>query len=145
MTPDEIEAARKSLGLSKRAAAKRAGISEGRWRQITVGHMRVGGVEVPVNTKPETLEAMARAVSGEPRAASGTIEDYSDDELVKDISRRLALRKGERDAQAEPKEKRPGAGLSRRGSRRLPGTGPGTGLAQQPEPGQSGQAQSPRG
>jgi hypothetical protein len=103
VTPDEIEAARKSLGLSKRAAAKRAGISEGRWRQITVGHMRVGGVEVPVNTKPETLEAMARAVSGEPRAAGVTIKDYSGDELADEIRDRL--RKGERDAQAKPSEK----------------------------------------
>ena len=95
MTPDEIEAARKSLRLSKRAAAKRAGISEGRWRQITVGHMRVGGVEVPVNTRPETLEAMARAVSGEPRAAAATIEDYSAGELADEVRRRLLLLEGD--------------------------------------------------
>jgi len=109
MTPAEIEAARKSLGLSKRAAAKRAGISEGRWRQIAVGHMRVGGVEVPVNTTAATLEAMERAVRGESRAPAGTIASYTSDELVDEIRDRL--RKGERDAQAKPAKKSPGAVL----------------------------------
>jgi len=34
-----------------------------------------------------------------------SITAYDDDELVKDISRRLTQRKGERDAQAKPKQK----------------------------------------
>lgn len=56
-----LEAARGSM--SKREAARRAGISEGRWRQIVTGVQRMGkGNVIPTTTKPETLTAMARAV-----------------------------------------------------------------------------------
>jgi len=56
-----LEAARGSM--SKREAARRAGISEGRWRQIVTGVQRMGkGNVIPTTSKPETLTAMARAV-----------------------------------------------------------------------------------
>jgi hypothetical protein len=43
-----IAAACRQAGLSARAAARRAGISEGRWRQITGGYQVVRpGVYVP--------------------------------------------------------------------------------------------------
>lgn len=69
---------------------------------------------------------------------------YGDQELVDEVLRRI--REGRSEPDDEPvDEKRPVAGLSRRGSRRLPGTAPTPALAQQPEPGQPSQAQSPRG
>lgn len=49
--------------VSKREAARRAGISEGRWRQIVTGQQKAGGgVVVPVNPRRETVIAMAEAV-----------------------------------------------------------------------------------
>lgn len=59
-----LEAARGSM--SKRAAAGRAGISEGRWRQIVTGVQKVGGGRtIPVNPKRDTLVAMAHAVQAD--------------------------------------------------------------------------------
>jgi hypothetical protein len=55
-----LEAARG--GTSKRAAARSAGISEGRWRQIVVGYQLSGGVRIPANPRRETVIAMADAV-----------------------------------------------------------------------------------
>lgn len=56
-----IEHARGSL--SKREAARRAGISEGRWRQIVTGQQKAGGgIVVPANPRRETVIAMAEAV-----------------------------------------------------------------------------------
>ncbi len=55
--------------MSKREAARRANISEGRWRQIVTGVQRMGkGNVIPTTTKPETLTAMARAVHADVRA-----------------------------------------------------------------------------
>jgi hypothetical protein len=49
--------------LSKREAARRAGISEGRWRQIVTGQQKAGGgIVVPANPRRETVIAMAEAV-----------------------------------------------------------------------------------
>lgn len=59
-----LDAARGSM--SKREAARRSGIAEARWRQITTGVQRVSGVEVPVSTRPETLRRMAEAVGADP-------------------------------------------------------------------------------
>lgn len=53
-----IEEARKAAGLSKREAARRAGISDAWWRYVTEG--RQG--ETPVPGTAETVAAMARAV-----------------------------------------------------------------------------------
>ncbi|GAA4626737.1 hypothetical protein GCM10023196_036190 [Actinoallomurus vinaceus] len=58
-----ITAALKRAGLSARAAAKRAGISDARWRQITSGYQTVSGTRVPVRAPAETLARMAQ-VSG---------------------------------------------------------------------------------
>ena len=52
--------------MSVREAARRADISEGRWRQVELGFQRMaGGIEVPVHPRPETAAAMARAVGGD--------------------------------------------------------------------------------
>lgn len=60
-----IDAARAKAGLSTREAARRAGISEGRWRQVVKGSYRAGGQDISTKTKPETLAAMARAVGAD--------------------------------------------------------------------------------
>lgn len=58
---------RKAQGLSKRAAAKRAGFSEGTWRMLEVGHRQVAaGMTVPPNPTDENLEAAARALAIDP-------------------------------------------------------------------------------
>lgn len=61
-----LEAARGAM--SKREAARRAGIAEARWRQIVRGTQRISGVDVPVSTRPDTLRRMAAAVGADPAA-----------------------------------------------------------------------------
>ena len=54
--------------MSIREAARRADISESRWRQVEAGVQKMaGGVEVPVHPRPETVAAMCRAISADPR------------------------------------------------------------------------------
>lgn len=64
LTPlgDLLEHARERLSISKREAARRAGISEGRWRQIVSGQQRSGDAIIAVNPRRITVAAMARAV-----------------------------------------------------------------------------------
>jgi len=58
-----ITKAQRSAGLSAREAARRAGISEGRWRQITAGYQIVSpGSHAPVTGPPATVAKMAAAV-----------------------------------------------------------------------------------
>jgi len=55
--------ARSGQHLSIREAARRAGISENRWRQVEAGYQTVRkGVRVPANATAATLASMARAV-----------------------------------------------------------------------------------
>ena len=52
--------------MSIREAARRADISESRWRQVEAGVQRMaGGIEVPVHPRPETVAAMCRAISAD--------------------------------------------------------------------------------
>lgn len=54
--------------MSIREAARRADISESRWRQVEAGVQRMaGGIEVPVHPRPETVVAMCKAISADPR------------------------------------------------------------------------------
>ncbi|MFI5781143.1 helix-turn-helix domain-containing protein [Nocardia sp. NPDC051570] len=57
-----IQQAREAAGLSKRAAAKRAGISDSRWRQLELGFETVRGQAYSVKTTPETVAHIAKAV-----------------------------------------------------------------------------------
>lgn len=51
-----------------REAARRADISESRWRQLEAGVQKMaGGVEVPVHPRPETVKAMCTAISADVR------------------------------------------------------------------------------
>jgi hypothetical protein len=48
--------------LSARQAATKAGMSEGRWRQIVAGYQSARGQHIPVTAPPATLARMAQAV-----------------------------------------------------------------------------------
>ncbi len=64
-----ITAALKKSGLSAREAARRASISEGRWRQIASGYQNPrSGVYIEVTAPAETLARMARVVKLAPEA-----------------------------------------------------------------------------
>jgi transcriptional regulator with XRE-family HTH domain len=58
-----IKAAREGAGLSMRAAARQAGISDSRWRQIEMGYQIVQGKEKPANPSPEMLATIAATVN----------------------------------------------------------------------------------
>lgn len=64
-----LRTAREQLGLSGREAARRAGFSESRWRQLERGTQSVNGVEQPVSTRPETVLKTADVVNLDPRGA----------------------------------------------------------------------------
>lgn len=52
--------------MSVREAARRADISESRWRQVELGYQQVTKeVSAPVNPKAETLAAMVRAIGAD--------------------------------------------------------------------------------
>ncbi|MFI5783197.1 helix-turn-helix domain-containing protein [Nocardia sp. NPDC051570] len=57
-----VQEARESAGLSKREAAKRAGISEARWRQLELGYEVIRQQTFPVKTTPETVAHIAKAL-----------------------------------------------------------------------------------
>lgn len=65
-----LREAREALGLSKREAAKRAGLSDNLWRRLEDGYYMVQGERVPLRgrvgelrgVRPETLRAAALAV-----------------------------------------------------------------------------------
>jgi transcriptional regulator with XRE-family HTH domain len=93
---ETLMAARLRLRLSKRQAARRAGISEGTWRQLEKGPEFMNGVLYTNNTRPENLFAAARAVGVEPKVIfdafgeevpSGVDFTPYDDRLAKKISR----------------------------------------------------------
>lgn len=93
-TPQEagqaIREARETLGMTKRAAARAAGISESRWRQIESGVQLKNGVEQPAVTKPETLLQIAKAVGLDP---AELLEPNELDPLLTPLA--AALDKGE--------------------------------------------------
>ncbi|WP_067565958.1 helix-turn-helix domain-containing protein [Nocardia acidivorans] len=57
-----LQTARETAGLSKREAAKRAGISESRWRQLEAGYELIRKQTFPVKTTPETVAQVAASV-----------------------------------------------------------------------------------
>jgi transcriptional regulator with XRE-family HTH domain len=71
-----IKRALKTARLSQREGARRAGISETRWRQLVSGYQTVGGAKVAVRSPDETLARMARAagVTAEQLEAAGRAE-----------------------------------------------------------------------
>ena len=84
--------------LSAREAARRAGISEGRWRQIAGGYQVVSaGVYAPVRGPADTLARMAAVVgvtpaqlrrAGRPDAASALAAEAQDAEMSQELLQR---------------------------------------------------------
>jgi len=72
---ETLGAARKRLRLSKRQAARRAGISEGTWRQLERGPTYEGGMLYINQTRPENLFAAARAVGVDPKIVFGAFDE----------------------------------------------------------------------
>jgi transcriptional regulator with XRE-family HTH domain len=71
-----IESYRKAEGVSVRSAAKKAGLSEGRWRQIAKGYQQATKeVRVPVNAPTETLVRMALALHMSPYYFERVVDD----------------------------------------------------------------------
>lgn len=89
-----LDEARKRSGLSARGAADRAGISEGRWRQIVNGFQSAGqGQVVKVAGPDDTIARMAWAVGVTPdelRAAKRERAAEVLEGLLKPISAELA-------------------------------------------------------
>ena len=54
---------RKRFQISKREAARRAGISEALWRQLEAGGKELNGEVILPNPRPENLYAVAVAVA----------------------------------------------------------------------------------
>jgi transcriptional regulator with XRE-family HTH domain len=61
-----IEQRRERLGMSKRTAAARASISEGRWRQLENGGREIRGTWISEEAPDPTLAHMALAVRLQP-------------------------------------------------------------------------------
>lgn len=78
----ELQQRRERHNLSQRRAAKLAGISEGRWRQLETGVEKTRGVEFPVKTKPRTVIAVARQLDWNPVEALTLAGLPADDELI---------------------------------------------------------------
>lgn len=100
------------LGISRRAAAEKAGISDTRWGQIVAGYVLRGGHEIPDAGPPGTVAGMALAIgvtptqlrqAGRPDAADAleamstadervTLRDASDAQIAAELARRAAIR-----------------------------------------------------
>lgn len=64
-----LEEAREAIGISGREAARRATITDTRWRQVVSGIQARGDKTSPARPRPQTVVAMALAVDVDPAAA----------------------------------------------------------------------------
>jgi hypothetical protein len=84
-----ISAALASEGISAREAARRAGLSEGRWRQISGGYQVVSpGVYAQVRGPAATLARMASVVGVTPAQLRGAGRDDAAQVLARQRDRR---------------------------------------------------------
>lgn len=87
-----IEAHRTANHISVRSAAKRAGISESRWRQIAKGYQQVTKeVRAPVNTPIDTLVRMALALRMSTHDFKADVDDTPEGAFVAEFSSALTL------------------------------------------------------
>ncbi len=78
-----LQSARESLSITKREAARRAGISESRWRQLESGCRYSDGKWLPASAPATTLTKAARAVELDPGpvlVSAGKRRSRSDEE-----------------------------------------------------------------
>jgi transcriptional regulator with XRE-family HTH domain len=93
-----IEQGRAELRISAREAARRAGISPTRWRQVVTGEQSKNGRPVPVNPTARTVVAMALAVRVAPAealAAAGHAAPRDLAALVSDVQREASGQRAE--------------------------------------------------
>jgi hypothetical protein len=90
-------ARQKVMHISGREAARLAGMSEGRWRQIVRGVQAKAGMDIPVTAPARTIVAMALAVEVDPaealRAAGFDVAE-EDIQAMADRRRRPKLVRG---------------------------------------------------
>lgn len=90
-----LEAARERLGISQNEAARRAGMSGTRWRQIVNGFQSTGGVIAPVKGGAKTVAKMAAVVDVPPEA----LEEAGRPDAAREL-RRLVEVAGDHPAEA---------------------------------------------
>jgi hypothetical protein len=110
-----IAAALRSAGISAREASRRAGISEGRWRQISGGYQVVSpGVYARVRGPAGTLAKMAAVAgltptelraSGRDDAAEALLRQQAAEALLLEQAAEALLREQERPRQEEMLER----------------------------------------
>lgn len=88
-----IKAALAVADLSQREAARRARISDTRWRQIVAGYQSVGGEPVSFRSRDETLARMAHVVGVRPEQ----LADVGRPEAAEAL-RKIGARKRDTDA-----------------------------------------------
>jgi hypothetical protein len=77
------------LHISGREAARRSGISEGRWRHIVRGSQARAGGDVPVTAPATTIVSMALAVEVDPaEALKAAGFDASEEDIAAMVQRR---------------------------------------------------------
>lgn len=97
-----ITAALKRAKMSVRGAAREAGISEARWRQIASGYQTVSGTHVPVTAPAETLARMARVV----RVTAEELREAGRSDAAEELERLTAEPADEGDELLTPAERR---------------------------------------
>lgn len=81
-----LERARVSSGISKRAAASAAGMSESWYRKIESGWTTIGGERVPVDPSAEMLSRAARAVGATVSDVLTAANLWDDNDPTQDVA-----------------------------------------------------------
>lgn len=81
-----LQSGRQKAGLSVRRAAKAAGISEARWRQLERGYQSSGSAKIPANPKADTVVKAADAVGVDADEALAAAGIDADSEKVRDLA-----------------------------------------------------------
>ncbi|MDQ3405080.1 MAG: helix-turn-helix transcriptional regulator [Actinomycetota bacterium] len=111
----EIQRAREELGLAKREAARRAGVSDTLWRTLERGFELRQGIKFRASPRPETVAKAARVVNypvdvawrlagidvpeNDTEAGETDLSKISDDDLLSEVRRRMRV-----DATKKPKK-----------------------------------------
>lgn len=99
-----IEEARERLNISQNQAAKRAGMSGTRWRQIVYGEASGGpGIKNPVHGNAETIARMATAV----KISAEQLTEVGRDDAAEERIKLLREESGQPETAADPKPEDP--------------------------------------
>lgn len=92
-----IEEARERLAISQNKAAKLAGMSGTRWRQLVYGEISTGGAKMPVRANAETLARMANVV----KVSAEQLADVGRDDAAEGLAALLRDETGDASAPQE--------------------------------------------